>query len=150
MSSKNSTFSGRIAELMVHVGAGLLEGKVEVDQAYAYYQHEDTTLRHYRGGGAQFLRGPLYARQALYLKNLADHVLDGSLVEAMAENMEDLSQQVAENAPRLFGNLQESGHPSVTSNGVPVYDRPPRAPRLTEKQITEQHRLHRGEPGQTR
>lgn len=58
----------------------------------------------------------------------------------MAGNMEDLSAQVQEKAPKFWGDLRNSGHPVVTSQGRTTYDRPPRARRLTEAELRQKAR----------
>lgn len=61
--------------------------------------------------------------------------------KAMAQNMENLSEQVKQHAPVLFNHLRRSGHPMVTLGGVTVYDREPEVRRLTEEQLRAQNRL---------
>lgn len=133
-----STFFDRIDELSEAVGTGELKGSVEVDQIYAHYQHEGTDFDHPRGGEAHFLRDPLFQHSDEYMKTLADRAIteDGSeITEAMIDNMEALSTQVEIHAPREFGDLEDSGHPKVTSNGDVVYDRAPKQHRLSEEEL---------------
>ena len=134
-------FEDRIAELAERVGRGALTGSVEVNQIYAHYQHNSLDLRHPRGGQPLFLEQPLYDKAREYVQHLADGVLEGELTAAMADNMEDLSGQVAEKAPIEFGNLRQSGHPTVTDEGRTVYDRPPVQRRLTEDELRQLARL---------
>jgi hypothetical protein len=135
-------FSARIRELAVTIGFGTLTGRVEVDQVYAHRQHEDVLLKHPRGGGAFYLTRPLTEHMRSYLERIADSVLEeGGPVVGMIEVVEDLSDQVRQNAPFEFGFLQDSGHPSVVDDGMIVYDRPPIAPRLTHEEIKELNRL---------
>jgi hypothetical protein len=137
------SFGSRIDELIQQVGSGHLVGKVEVDQIYAHYQHEDLTLKHPRGGGARYLQLPLFENKDQYLDWLAKFALEEhGVVRGMEYAMEHLSAQVEQRAPILFANLRHSGHPSVQDNEVVVYDRPPIARRLTEQEIREQHRAN--------
>lgn len=132
------TFGERIQELIEQVGHGHLKGTVEVDQVYAHYQHENPQFEHPRGGKAFYLRDPLFANADRYMVKLAEKAITrtgSELKDGMVENMEDLSGRVRDEAPIEFGNLKESGHPKVKSDGVTVYDRPPVSPRLTEAEI---------------
>lgn len=128
-------FDERMAELAELVGSGNLAGSVEVDQVYAQFQHEGLDLKHPNGGQAKYLEEPLYANADSYMERLADAVLEGGLDQAMIQNVENLSGEVEKKAPIDLGNLRESGHPVVTSNGVTVYDRPPIQRRLTEEEL---------------
>jgi hypothetical protein len=135
------TFNQRIDELIQQVGVGSLVGKVEVDQAYAHMQHEDLTLKHTHGGQALYLTQPLLDHLDSYLETLARTTFDEKgPAEGMKDNMEHLSEQVSIKAPIRYGALRQSAHPSVTSDGAVVYDRPPVVPRLTEQQLDEEHR----------
>lgn len=137
------TFGDRLADLADQVGHGTLIGRVEVDQVYAKIQHEDLSYHHPRGGGPLYLQQPLYDSSNTSLQRLADHALAGDLTRAMADGMEGLSDKVAEYAPVEFDNLRRSGHPTVTSDGAVVYDRPPQVPRLTEDELRaeDRHRI---------
>lgn len=134
------SFDEGLDELAALVGEGLLVGQVEVDQVYAQFQHEGLDLHHPRGGKARYLADPLNERYRRYLQHIADKLLETGPIEPMIDSMEDLSDQVEEHAPLLFGNLRESGHPSVSQGGELVYDRPPIQHRLTEKELEEQRR----------
>jgi hypothetical protein len=131
-------FADRIRELAEMVGDGPLDGTVEVDQVYAQYQHEDLTLNHPRGGEARYLANPMYDGYRGYLQQIAGALLVEGPAGQMADAMEHLSDQVEEHAPVEFSNLRQSGHPTVTSNGEVVYDRPPIQRRLTEEELKEQ------------
>lgn len=136
------TFTERIAELRRMTGMpGDLTGTLIVDQIYAHYQHEGLNLHHPRGGQAKFLEQPLFDHYRLYLANYARTVLDDGGRKAMAQNMENLSDQVKFHAPWEFNHLRRSGHPTVTLDGVTVYDRPPEVERLTEAQLKALNRL---------
>lgn len=129
------SFDQRLAELSESVGEGTLHGSVVVDQVYARYQHEGLDLKHPSGGVAKYLESPLYAHHRDYVQTLADHVLTGNLTSAMADNVEALSREVYELAPREFHDLRASGHPTVTDHGSVAYDRPPNVHRLTEPEL---------------
>ena len=136
-------FRRRVDLLLDEIGTGPLEGKVQVDQVYAKYQHERLDLKHPGGGGAKYLERPLYANIQGFVQRLADGVLkpDG-LPQAMQANMEDLSEQVYRNAPFEFGDLRASGHPTVTSDGAVIYDRPPMIHRLSRDELRIKGHLH--------
>lgn len=134
-----STFGDRMAELAEKVGRGKLTGSVEVDQVYAQYQHEGLDLKHPNGGQAKYLGEPLFANTDRYMERLTEAVLDGDLDQAMIQNMEHLSGEVEKKAPVDIGNLRESGHPVVVSDGVTVYDRAPVQRRLTEQELKALH-----------
>ena len=55
----------------------------------------------------------------------------------MIRSVENLAEEggVATHAPIEFADLRASGHPSVTSDGEQVYDRPPRVHRLTPEEL---------------
>lgn len=134
-----STFGDRMAELSEKVGRGKLTGSVEVDQVYAQYQHEGLDLKHPNGGQAKYLGEPLFANTDRYMERLTEAVLDGDLDQAMIQNVEHLSGEVEKKAPVDIGNLRESGHPVVVSDGVTVYDRAPVQRRLTEQELKALH-----------
>jgi hypothetical protein len=135
-------FQERIAELQA-MTVGDLVGKVEVDQVYAKYQHERLDLKHPRGGRAKYLSGPLMENAPGYLQSVADGVLEDGGVEAMTGSMQLLSNEVFLNAPVELNDLRNSGHPSVTSDGVVVHDEAPNVTRLTEAQLRAKGRLRR-------
>ena len=133
-------FAEGIDELQRRVGVGSLVGKVEVDQVYAHYQHEDLSLKH-RDGGPKYLQAPLLEFMHDYMSRLAESVLDYQGPEyGMRQVVEHLSEQVTIRAPLLYGNLRTSGHPTVEDDGAVVYDRPPISHRLTEEEI--KHLFH--------
>jgi hypothetical protein len=117
---------------------------------YARYQHlpEGLDLRHPRGGQALYLSQPLLENHSRYLQAYADRLLEDGGVGAMIGNVEDLAENggVAARAPILWSNLRASGHPSVTSGEVTVYDRPPRQHRLSEEELRTLYRLHHPVP----
>lgn len=134
-------FAARIDELIEQTGDGALIGSVVVDQIYARIQHERLDFKHPQGGQAKYLVQPLMQRYHLYLNQLARAVLGGDLPGAMADAMEDLSQQVFEKAPREFWDLRESGHPMVNDGNTLVYDRAPLVHRLSEGELAVKDRL---------
>jgi len=139
-----STFGDRIDQLKERVGSGDLTGSVVVDQAYARYQHEGLDFAHPRGGQALYLQQPLMDHKDAYLQKIADGILGDGGKRAMEECMEDLAEGggVASHAPVEFGDLRDSGHPSVTEDGETVYDREPRQHRLSEEELRAKYRLH--------
>ena len=121
---------------------------VVVDQVYAHYQHERMDLRHPRGGGAKYLERPLYDHYDEYLREYANQVLnagDGGL-RAMKNAAEHLSDEVETSAPREFGDLLRSGHPSVTQGGLVKYDRAPKQHRLSDGELRAKARLRKLPP----
>lgn len=151
------SFSERTHELEQIVGDGNLVGKVEVNQPYSAPQHEGfwktgplagvVIRNHPRGGGAHFLSDPLSENAERYMRNLADRVYEpGGLTGSMADNMEDLSRAVHERAPRDTEALRNSAHPTVTSDGETVYDRPPVVPRLSDADLKRRGRSHAQQP----
>lgn len=131
------TFDEQTRRLEQMVGDGELIGELVVDQPYAKYQHETPGLQHPRGGGWKYLERPLQEHYPQYLDRLADNVLDGDLVSAMANNMEHLNDQLAGSAPidepederEEPAMLRRSGSPRVYDGGEQVYYRPPESPR---------------------
>ena len=134
-------------DLADKVGHGKLIGVCEVDQVYAAAQHQGYWVtgplaghvirNHSQGGQAKFLEQPLFDHAADYMRNIADGILEGWGVQAMAENMEDLSRRVHDLAPREFDDLRDSGHPQVFDDGRVAYDRAPLRPRLSKSALKE-------------
>jgi hypothetical protein len=141
-------FGDRIDALKEMVGSGKLVGTVEVAQAYARYQHEGLDFAHPRGGGALYLSQPLLDHKDTYLQSYADKLLEDGGEQAIVDAMEDLAEEggVAMRAPVLYSNLRASGHPSVTSDDVTIYDRPPRQHRLSEDELKAIYREHHPVP----
>jgi hypothetical protein len=130
------TFSERIAELRHMAGDGQrLQGSVTVDQRYAHFQSEHMELHHPRGGGPKFLERPLMDNYRDYLSDYARTVLHDGGQPAMKRSMEHLSDQVEITAPVEWNDLRKSGHPTVTQGGRTIYDRPPKAARLTAEEL---------------
>lgn len=81
------------------------------------------------------------------MRRLADKAIteEGSaLGDAMAHNMEHLSTEgVYIEAPWEFADLRASGHPTVESDGVLIYDRPPHMHRLSAEEIKIKNKLSR-------
>jgi hypothetical protein len=140
------TFGARVDELKEKVGRGKLTGSVEVDQVYAQYQHEGYDLHHPDGGKPSYLRDPLFEKSDKRMQKLADNLIteEGSNIkDAMADAMEDLSNDVYEQAPWEFGDLRASGHPMVKDDDETIYDRAPRVHRLSEDELREKSRTSR-------
>jgi hypothetical protein len=115
-----------------------LTGSVEVDQVYAHYQHEHPEFHHPDGGGAFYLRDPLYGKSKQYVETLARGAITSKgmrLRENMVKVVEDLSLEVYHRAPWEFGDLRASGHPTVTEDGTVVYDRAPMCKRLSPDEL---------------
>jgi hypothetical protein len=131
----SGTFSGRMDDLEKRIGISRSGMSVVVDQVYAHYQHERMDMRHPRGGHAKYLEQPLYDHYRDYLAWYAQGVLDDGGTAALKKAAEHLSDQVELHAPREWGDLMRSGHPSVTRDGHTVYDRPPKAARLSRDEL---------------
>jgi len=129
------TFSERIDELRRKVGGEKIAAVVEVDQVYAHYQHERMDLHHPRGGSAKYLERPLMDHYRDYLEDYARTVLDDGGQSAMKRAAGHLSDQVERTAPREWGDLRESGHPTVTQGGRVLFDRPPKVGRLSKAEL---------------
>lgn len=130
------TFSERIDALREMTGRGQrLQGSVTVDQIYARFQHERTELHHPRGGGPFYLQRPLMDGYRDYLADYARTVLADGGQKAMQRSMEHLSDQVEVTAPREWGDLRKSGAPKVALGERTVYDRAPKAARLTAEEL---------------
>jgi hypothetical protein len=129
-------FSERVDELLRRVHAPeTLVASVVVDQVYAHYQHEHMNFHHPRGGMAKYLEQPFYDHFKGYLEDYARTVLDDGGVPALKRAAEHLSDEVEISAPREWGDLGRSGHPTVTVGQVVVEDRPPKVARLTEEEL---------------
>jgi hypothetical protein len=132
----SGTFSERIDALRTMTGRGQrLQGSVTVDQRYAKWQHEHMELHHPRGGSAKFLERPLMSGYRDYLSDYAKTVLHDGGQPAIKRSMEHLSDAVEITAPREWGDLKSSGHPSVEQGGRTIYDRAPKAARLTAEEL---------------
>lgn len=98
-------------------------------------------LHHPRGGQAKFLEQPLFAQFSRYLSLYAKTVLTDGGRAAMAQSMENLSDQVKFHAPVEFNHLRRSGHPKVTLGEAVIYDRAPEVERLTEAELRALNRI---------
>lgn len=143
-----STFFERIDELDDRIPESV-DGKVEVDQAYAHYQHEGVEFDHPRGGQPFYLKVPMVDFAEAHTRRLAKTLMDpGGAKEGMQDVVEEVARGVHELAPREFGDLRNSAHPTVAVDGVVEYDRPPLVPRLSEAELREKDRLrHAGHGG---
>lgn len=135
------TFELRMQMLIDESGPGDLTGHVVVDQVYAHYQHEGLNLHHPRGGEALYLQRPLYDDRFVMLEQIARSVIPDGGKQGVEQAMEHLSDQVEITAPVEWGDLRRSGHPFVDEDGVIIYDRPPKARRLTEEELKAKARL---------
>lgn len=137
------TFGKGIDTLKELVGQGRLEGNVEFDQVYAYNQEIggwDDFMGHdgpktMTRGHPHFLGGSLTAGADATMEAVADHFLKDGPAAGMIEATERLADTAAATAPVEFGDLADSAHPKVTSDGAVVYDRPPTVGRLDEHQL---------------
>jgi hypothetical protein len=135
-------FFDRIDELLHDVGRDHVTGSVEVDQVYAKYQHERLDLNHPHGGHAQYLKQAMVDHADEHMRRLAKHVLEpGGVADGMREVVDQVARDVHEEAPREFGDLRNSAHPTVVKDDVTTFDVPPLVPRLTEAELREKDRL---------
>ena len=70
-----------------------------------------------------------------YISDYARTVLEDGGQPAMERTARDLVDQVEMHAPREWGDLMKSGHGQVTQDGRTLYDRPPKAARLTKAEL---------------
>jgi hypothetical protein len=136
----SGNFSARIDELRKQVGSEKLTGTVTVDQVYAHMQHERLNLVHPRGGGPKYLERPLMDHYRDYLDDYAKTVLRDGGQPAMKRSVEHLSDEVELAAPREWGDLKDSAHPSVEQGGRTLYDRAPKAGRLSKQELAAKSR----------
>jgi hypothetical protein len=129
------TFATRIDELRKKVGSEKITAICTVDQVYAHRIHEHLEYHHPRGGEAKFLERPLFERYRDYLDDYARTVLADGGQPAMERTARDLSDQVELRAPREWGDLLKSGHAQVTVGARTIYDRAPKAARLTADEL---------------
>ncbi len=129
------TFSARIDELRKMVGSERLTGTLTCDQAYAHMQHERLNLVHPRGGGPKYLERPLMDHFRDYLGDYARTVLRDGGQAAMKRSMEHLGDEMEVAAPREWGDLMRSAHPSVEQGGRALYDRLPHVGRLSKQEL---------------
>lgn len=123
------TFGARARELEEMVGDNDLTGHFVVNGGErtvplheGFWQNYMGTegykkIRNYRDGGPRFVEDPLKERHPMHLQNLADGVLDGTVRERMAENMEDMDDQLSVRAPIEYGALRQSGNRTVVDDG---------------------------------
>jgi hypothetical protein len=136
MAGASGTFGERIDALRTMTGRGQrLVGTVVCDQVYAHRQHEELSYHHPRGGSAKYLERPLMSGYRDYLSDYAKTVLHDGGQPAMKRSMEHLSDQVELTAPVEWNDLRKSGHPSVEQGGRTIYDRAPKAARLTAEEL---------------
>lgn len=138
------TFEARTKKLLDKHMGGKLRGEVIVDQVYAKYQHENLALKHPRGGKAKYLWHPVLADVNKTMEQLATRTLWGDPDRAMIRAVERWAKGVEKEAPVEFGDLRLSGHPRVKRGGNLIYDRPPIAHRLSEREIEAKRALRGG------
>jgi hypothetical protein len=122
-----------LQRLIDSIGHGDIVSKCIVDQVYAQRQHEELTWKHPHGGRAKYLEVPLFENSTKVVQIVAEHFLTqtgSNIQQGMVEVSEMMSQWVVDNAPRLEDELENSGHPQVFDNGIPIYDRTPKVPRI--------------------
>jgi hypothetical protein len=133
----SGTFTRGIDHLLSQVPRHTKMG-VTVDQVYAHYQHEHPEFHHPDGGGAFYLRDPVFGKARKYLGDVAHGVIGPkgiTIRAAMVAAAEDLSMEVYLRAPWEFGDLRASGHPWVEEDGIRVYDRKPNCERLAPEEL---------------
>jgi hypothetical protein len=124
-------------DTLIEQARGRWQAKVEVDQIYAHYQEVNAHFRHPRGGQA------FYVRDTLYLGFWLQSRVAPGLITSRGVRLDYNMRQVADGfvqgvylrAPMEFNVLKNSGHGSVTRDGVKVYDRPPKVRRLSEEAL---------------
>lgn len=144
MSVAGSTFFDRIDELDIAVGHGLLTLAVEINQIYAHYQEVGDDFEHPRGGEARALRNSLFVKIDQFMEIYARSFITetgSDVIQAAKDIAENISFEYYDRAPREFDDLRDSGHPTVTDDGVVIYDRAPRVGRLTAEQLREKSKL---------
>jgi hypothetical protein len=117
------TFQARSRELRERVGDNLLIGHLDVDQIYAYCQHEHLWWRTRH----KYLTRALF--EGNYFGQIAATILHGGGRASMIRAVESLNDNMASNAPKDTGALSRSGGPTVFDDGALVYQRPAAAPR---------------------
>lgn len=124
-------FFERTSALADMVGDGDLTGTFAVEKVYAAVQHEGGWLNHmgrngpvkikkHTDGGKpprKFVEDPLKRNYAGYYQHLADSVLNGTIRDAMKDNMKHQDRELKASAPELSGSLKNSGSYTVTDNG---------------------------------
>lgn len=125
-------FIRRTRMLEAEVGVGEIVARCTVDQPYAQDQHETLHYKHYSGGQAKYLGGPLMQNALDLAREIARNAITatGSDIHGtMIQIAEQMAGYVAINAPIDTGRLRESGAPDVRDNGFTIYSRPAIAPR---------------------
>ena len=130
------------------VGHGDLVGEFAVEKVYAAVQHEGQwadymgrfgpkEIRRHTNGRpvpSKFVEAPLKANYLDYYQNLADGVLDGTLVERMKENAEDQDDQLQVYAPEDSGDLKRAGSCKVFDGGEIAHSKDSAVPYESEDQ----------------
>lgn len=129
------TFVPRSEAIRERVGDNDLKGVLNVDQIYAYCQHEHMwwKTRH------KYLTKALM--EGDYFGGIAATIIAGGGRAAMIAATEQLNVRMAANAPKKTGALAGSGGAKVFDDGALVYDR---APAVARKPGVNKHiRPHR-------
>lgn len=94
------------------------------------------TFDHPRGGEFDYL-GRSLTDMGPGFPNRVKDAIEGEqpLDDLMIRMVEELSTEAEIRAPREFGILNASAHPTVKSDGSTIYDRPPVIPRLTQPEL---------------
>lgn len=144
-----SDFFAGVDTLSEMVGRGVYQGKIVVDQVYAAPQERGFwvtgplaghTNQPRHGGQHHYLRDSLVGQADETWQSVADRTFDPDGIHtAMVDSVEAVSAEVGFRAQVEFTNLRRSGHPSVTHNGMVVYDRPPAVNRLSRAELDALH-----------
>ena len=96
-----------------------------------------------------YLQQPLMENYRKYLTDYSAQVLKDGGKGAFIDAAENLAEEggVATRAPVEFGDLRASGHPTVTSDGEVIYDRPPRQHRQTTDELKAKDKAREALPG---
>jgi hypothetical protein len=132
--ASNDTYQEKLRQLEKQVGDGVLRGELVVNQAYAAKQHVTQHYHHPRGGGPNFVSGPLMRSHRGWYRQLARNVLHGDLSREMKDIVDEWARQAAQAAPIEDGPLRGSMSPRVYDDGKQTYHRPPAVPRLPDYQ----------------
>lgn len=138
-----SEFLAGLRRLDEAVGRGTLELGIVVNQRYAKYQHERRDLAHPQGGKSHYLVDPLYERAGSMLGALAREAItpEGSNLTGEArDQVEKWVHRSRIESPKWFGDLANSHAPYVTDGAETVYERRPKARRLTDDELTLKNR----------
>jgi hypothetical protein len=117
------SFVGRCQELRKRVGEGELKGVLNVNQIYAYCQHEHMWWKTKH----KYLTRALM--EGSYFGAIAATIYADGGRRAMIKAVDQLNNRMAANAPKRTGALAGSGGGKVYDNGALVSDKAPRVAR---------------------